>query len=554
MRQALPSFVVLVALAAGCSAPALEHDAGADAGAAPDSGPEGRHWFDDVTLAAGVDAVRPDDFTNLPQRMNGGVCVLDVDGTAPMDLFFAMMDGDGARSRLYVAGAPLDFEDRTSALGLDAVGGAMGCLAFDAEGDGDDDLLVTGVGQVRLFVRDGDGFVERTEALGLSLDPLDMYVGAAAGDVDDDGDLDLLVAGMIHWDEGVLPADCGRTCGGQLHPYTPIANLLLRREADGTYREVAAELAPALALAEPTQVVAITDLDGDGRVDLYVGNDLGATYPNRPLVRDAGGVYRDVGIDLGLSHNARGYGMDSMGFSTADIDGDGQLDHVVTSLQEDATAVFLCADGFCEPQPPERSGTQALSDSFRWGAALVDLDLDGRPDLVEAAGHIHVEEIAELIGQSRDQMPNVMWNAGGRFEPIGASAEDGRRPSSARGIAVTDLDEDGRPDIVLGATVGRPYLLRNVVPPRGDWLRVRLVGRAPNTGGVGARVTVRDAAGAAVGIRDRRAGEGYLGSFDPRLFFGVVSAGPFTIDVRWPSGESTSAAGIAPGSEVELRE
>jgi len=543
MRRAL---IVSLALAVGCDGPSAT-DAGVDAGGAqPDAGAEtGELWFEDVTLAAGVDAERPDDFSNLTERMTGGVCVLDVDGSPPMDLFFAMMDGGGARSRLYVASEPLAFSDQTD---------ARGCLAFDAEGDGDDDLLVTGVGAVRLFLRDGETFTDATEVLGLALDPLDMYLTAAAGDVDDDGDLDLLIAGMMRWDESVLPDGCGRACGGLLIPFTPIPNLLLRREADGTYAEVAAELAPDLTIAEPTQVVSITDLDGDGRVDLYVGNDLGGTYANRPLVRDAGGVYRDVSLGLGMGTNATGYGIDTMGFSTADIDRDGQLDHVATSLREDATAVFLCAADFCEAQPPELSGTAAFEGSFRWGAALVDVDLDGWPDLVEATGHIHQADFIAIMGDVRDQPPNAMRNVGGRFEPVGVAAGDGRQPASTRGIAVTDLDEDGRPDVVLGATVGRPRLLRNVVEPRGASLRVRLVGDAPNAGGVGARVTVLDASGARLAVQDRRAGEGYLGSFDPRLFFGVPAGDPVTVEVRWPSGETSRATDVTPGAEVELIE
>ncbi len=534
-------------------------DAGLDAQAPIDATPRPRpsaaprHWFDDVAVSAGVALERPDDFDTLPIRMGGGVCVLDVDGRPPMDLFFSLHPHPGGGSMLYVAAAPVAFEDQTAERGLAGIGAAMGCLAFDADGDGDDDLLVTGVGSVRLFLREGDRFVDRSATLDVPTDPIAMWTSAAAGDVDDDGDIDLLVAGMVRWDVTRLTPGCGDRCGGQVERFQPIANLLLLRNDDGTYTESAAELAPDLTREEMTLAVMITDVDADGRVDLFIGNDFGSIFHNRALARGEDGVYRDISPSLGLGYNARGYGMDTMGLSGADIDGDGRLDYVGTAFAGDASAVFLCADDFCEPQPADRSGTEALEQSFRWGAALVDLDLDGRPDLVEATGHIFSSVTQLGDGELRDQIPNVMWNAGGRFEAVKASAEDGRVRGSMRGIAIADVDEDGRPDIVLAPSVGRPSVLLNVIEPAGAWLRVRLRGRAPNTGGLGAFVTLR-AGDVVVGVQERRAGEGYLSSFDPRLFFGVTAPGPLVVEARWPSGAITRLQDVMPNREVELVE
>jgi len=376
-----------------------------------------------------------------------------------------------------------------------------------------------------------------------------MYTSAAAGDVDGDGDVDLLVAGMVRFDRANLPPGC-ETCGGKVDVHEPIANLLLLREGE-RYRADEA-LAPELALAEPTLAVSITDLDGDGAVDIYVGNDLGAYFFDRALVRGPDGVYRDAYLAVGLGHDASGYGIDTMGFSSADVDGDGQIDHVATGFAGDPTALFLCRhDGFCEPQPGARSGTEALADSFRWGAALVDLDLDGRPDLVEATGHIWTDAELREVG-ARDQRPNLMWNAGGRFERVDAPAGDGRAtPRSTRGVAVTDLDSDGRPDVVLAPAVGRPALLRNAAAPSLAPLVVALEGQPPNTGALGARVTVR--AGSVTRVQDRRAGEGYLGSFSPRLFFAVPDE-PARVEVRWPSGETSVVEDAARGGAVTVRE
>ena len=524
-----------------------------DAGTRVRPSAEPQHWFDDVTIRAGVTVERPDDFDSLPRRMGGGVCVLDVDGQPPMDLFFALGPNESGGSVLYASREPLVFRDRTAELGLDSIGPAMGCLAFDADGDSDDDLLVTGIGSVRLFIQEAAGFVERSERLAVPRGPLIMWTSSAAGDLDDDGDIDLLVSGMVRWDVTQLSPGCGAFCAGMVLPYDPIANLLLIRNEDGTYTESASTLAPALAREETTLAMMISDLDADGRVDILVGNDLGGIYFNRPLIRDDANVYQDRHLYLGLSHNARGYGMDTMGLSGADVNGDGRLDYVGTSFSDDATAVFLCEDDFCEPQPADDSGTAAAASSFRWGAALVDLDLDGRPDLVEATGHIFSDERLPGTAEQRDQLPNVMWNAGGRFEPVLPDAADGRSIGSLRGIAVTDLDEDGRPDVVFAPAVGRPVLLHNVIDSVGGWLRVSLSGRAPNTGALGARVTVWDGP-ERVGVQERRAGEGYLGSFDPRLFFGVVGPGPFSVEVTWPGGATTRRDGISPDQAIELTE
>lgn len=552
--RARPSFPYLTLLAiaaapAGCDASAIATpdaasapmDSEAPVEPAPD---EPQVWLRDVTVQAGIDFSVPDEFVDLPDRMGGGVCVLDADGADPLDLVFALRDG----VRLFVASEPLAFADQTEARGLGGIPSAMGCLAFDADGDGDDDLLVTDVGAIRLFLSEAGRFEERTEDLQLRLDPQSVYTSAAAGDVDGDGDVDLLVAGMIAYEPERVAPGC-EPCRGKIELYDPIANLLLLREGD-RYRSDTA-LAPELALEEMTLVVSITDLDGDGAIDIYVGNDLGGRFFDRALVRGADGVYRDAYLTVGLGHDASGYGIDTMGFSSADVDDDGRIDHVATGFEGDPTVLFLCRhDGFCEPQPGRRSGTDELAQSFRWGAALVDLDVDGLPDLVEATGHISSD--AELEGRgARDQPPNLMRNVGGRFRAVEVVPEDGRASRhSTRGIAVTDLDEDGLPDIVLAPAVGRPVLLRNAREPKLRPLVVEVVGASPNTGAIGARVAIH--AGSARRVQDRRVGEGYLGSFSPRLFFAVPDR-PATIEVRWPDGEITTLEGVEPGGVVSIR-
>lgn len=531
-----------------------------DAGVLPDGArPMPVTWFEDRAGHLGWRREPLEGMRTFADRFSGGVCVLDVDGRSPRDLFFTSR-GAG-RSRLFVGEGPATFTDRTAELGLELVGDAMGCLAFDADGDGDDDLAVSLVGGLELYLREGDRFVPRFDLLDVALDPQGMYASMAAGDLDGDRDLDLLVAGFMRRDPTVDPSPAclgGMPCTAEINRHAPIANLLLVRQADGTYVDRTSALAPTLTLREPTLVMAIGDLLEDGTPAIYVGNDLGGSYVDRLLRRDRDGVFRDVGREVGLAVNARGYGTDTMGFSSGDLDRDGRLEHAATSFEGDATAVFDCElPGVCEDRGGFL-GMRVTKDTFRWGAAFLDVDLDGWVDLVEATGHYHLQAEVERVpfrGAER-QRPNLLRNTTeGRLEPVAPlSASDALGVAyPARGIARTDLDDDGRPDVVLATTEGPPALLLNVTPRRGRWLRVALEGRAPNTRGVGATVRVETARGPQ--LAEQRAGEGYLGSFDARLFFGFprdVSAA--TVVVRWPSGRESRLPSVPLDRELVVRE
>lgn len=516
-------------------------------------------WFEDVTRRAGVDLVRTpaDDYTTIPDRMSGGVCVLDADGRAPLDLFFAVRPAAGSRSTLYVAKGPWDYEDETDERNLGDVGDAIGCLAFDADGDGDDDLLITGLGSLRLLQNDGAVFSDISTSLGFVPDPRDMYTSASAGDLDGDGDLDIVVAGLLRFDPSrhAPGAMCGpTTCLVDINAWLYIPDLLLLRGTTGAYEERAEELAPDLRRPEPGLAIAIGDLTEDGQPEIYVGNDVGSTYFDRALQRTTA-VFEDTAEELGVAYNRRGYGIDTMGWATGDLDGDARLDHVATSFEQDATAVFICgSDGWCEDRAVS-FGTPELALSFRWGPALADFDLDGDLDLVEATGHFFTDEEISLAGYARphDQAPNLFENTGGgRLSPVSVMLADGlAAPASMRGIAVADLDDDGRPDVVLAPAEGPPRLLRNVRATTGHFLRIFLEGTGANRAALGARVTVFQRG--TVYTRERVAGDGYLGNSDPRLLFGLPTAEPVSVSVTFRSGETHLVEDVDVDTEIVIR-
>jgi hypothetical protein len=294
-------------------------------------------------------------------------------------------------------------------------------------------------------------------------------------------------------------------------------------------------------------VVGLVRLEGEGPIDLFVGNDLGNAFRDRALRRGDDGLFRDVSDAIGLAYNRRGYGVDTMGWTIGDVDGDGALDHVTSSFEGDPTAVFVCrSDGFCEDEGRER-GMDATASTVRWGQALADFDHDGDLDLVEAAGHVYpLSELRALGSESPfEQAPRAYRNEAGVF----TLAPELTQPHALRGVALVDLDEDGRLDVVMAPAAGAPLALRNA-SRGGHWLRVQLVGRGANRAAAGAVVRVRSGSDGLV--RAHAVGEGYLGSFDPRIHVGLRSDAAVGIDVRWPDGSTSSLSDVAVDRDVVI--
>ncbi|MFO0708221.1 MAG: FG-GAP-like repeat-containing protein [Sandaracinus sp.] len=594
MRRARP-LVLLWSVALGaCGGPAPPDDAGLDArddddaavdddawaerdaarDAAPDAGLDAppdaylapsEPWLEDVTLAWGIDHVRDsvEGYETLTDRMGGGVCPIDADGAAPLDLVFAMRPTATSHTRLYVAhqpggpGTAVHYTDETAARGLDDAGDVFSCLAFDADGDGDEDLALAGPGTVRLYRHDDALFTDVSESLGLTLDPRDVYTSASAGDVDHDGDVDLYVGGFMRFDTSrFAPGErcVAIPCVSSLYEFDGIGDLLLLREADGGYREAGAALAPDLGRDEMTFVTGILRMTGRGPVDLWVGNDLGARYRDRVLRWDEDlGGYHDVGIDVGLATNAHGYGVDTMGWSQGDLDGDGELDFVASSWPGDTTAAYFCAplaEGgeLCE----ERGRAIGLAlgvGRFRWGLGLGDLDLDGDLDLVEATGHLYSQADLRMSADEL-QAPTLYENVGAGMLALRAFPEGDALAvrSSQRGLALVDLDDDGRLDVVMAPSRGAPRVLHNVRETAGHFLRLALRGQA-----AGARVEITWAGGRAV--RAHPIGEGFMGNFDPRVHVGLpAGVSHVDVDVSWPSGRTSHEAGVAVDRELTIVE
>ncbi len=508
----------------------------------------------------------------LPEDMGGGVAVADFDGDGDLDVLFVGTGAmpEGGPSSLWRndtapggAGGALALADVTDSAGLGGPLMGMGAAVADVDGDGDLDVLLTHLAGVRLLRNDGGlRFVDVTAENGLA--GADGWcAGAAFGDADGDGDLDLYVGRYVAYRKVEGRADLAMY--GMQVPYTlnpssfpPLANLYFRNRGDGTF-EGGEELAKSMGIDNPrgrSLSVVFADLDRDGMADLYVANDVSDNALYRGVVGPEGARgFQDWSYQSATA-DYRG----AMGIAVGDTEGDGDDDLFITHwlAQENAHYRNLAVDPkrkapvLMFTDDADRVGLGAVAlDFVGWGTDYVDFDLDGRADLFVANGSTieDPQERTRLV----PQRPLVFWNAGeprGFFETGTSWDGDLARPRGLRGAAAADLDRDGDADLVLGALEGRPAVLVNDGPPRSRSLTVRLRAPAPNTFAIGARVTVT--CGEFTLSRELRSAPSYLSAGPPELLFGLGSAlGPATVEVRWPDGARSTVAAEATQLEIE---
>jgi hypothetical protein len=515
--------------------------------------------FRDVAVEAGLTAVNvsggADRKRYILETTGSGVGIFDYDGDGWMDVFLAngtTLDGEGAGAKatghLYRNLGGLKFQDVTERAGLERVGWGQGVCAADYDNDGARDLFVTYYGHSVLFHNDGHGaFQDVTRTAGLYSDAVRWDTGCSWLDYDLDGRLDLIVTSYLEFDRSRVPEPgAGGTCLWKGIPVMcgprglPFArNRLFHNEGQGRFKDVSAASGIGQARTCYAFTAVASDFDGDGYPDVYVACD---STPSLLYHNKRDGTFEETGLVSGTALNQDGQEQGGMGVAVADYDEDGHADIVKTNFSDDVPNVYHSSgDGTFDDRVFE-SGLGGTMDYVGWGVHLLDVDHDGRRDLLMINGHVYPE--VDKNPEMRFRQPRLLyWNVGGgKFKDISAGSGPALDEAwSSRGSAAGDLDNDGSLEVVVSNMGARPSLLKNF-GPRKNWLLAQLVGVRCNRDAIGARAYVH------VGGRrlsgEVQTGSSYVSQNDPRLHFGLADDARYDrIEVAWPGGERESFPG-----------
>jgi hypothetical protein len=496
---------------------------------------------------------------------SGGVGIFDYDGDGLPDVYLlngstiAAMHGKEKppRAALYRNLGGWKFEDVTDKARVTNERWGFGVAVGDYDNDGRPDMYVSNFGVSRLYHNNGDGtFTDVAEKLGVARKG--WSTGATWGDYDADGRLDLFVPGYVQIDLDNLPPNpsdagkpgaSGRTCQFRGVPVmcgprglVGEGDTLYRQKADGTFEDVSIKA----GVNDPQKYYGFTSafvhVDDDNLLDLIVVND---STPKQLYINKGNGTFEEVGYPSGVALNENGREQAGMGLAVGDYDNDGRIDFHITNFSDDSNVLYH-NDGeanFTDVTFQAGLG-EATIPFLGWGTSFIDFDNDGWLDLFVVNGHVYPVVDSYQWGTTYSQQALLFRNLrNGKFERVGAAPGSALASAwSGRGLAIGDLDGDGRPDLVINNLDSKPALLRNVATPAGHWIDLHLVGDVT-------RKTPRDAIGSVAYVTtgkvrqraDVLSGAVYCSQSDMTLHFGLGAATKIDkLEIKWSDGTEES--------------
>jgi hypothetical protein len=522
--------------------------------------------FTDVTAAAGIRFVHYNGAEGdklLPETMGGAAAFFDFDNDGDQDLLFVNgADWPWAKQKaspaptaaLYRNDGQGHFEDVTRGSGLEVSFYGMGAAVGDMDNDGNVDVLITGVGGNRLFRNLGGGkFSDITSNSGLGGGTSDWSTCAAWLDYDNDGKLDLFIGSYVRWSKEIdfevgFKIDGSTRAYGQPMNFQGAFSHLFHNDGQGHFSDVSA--ASGVQVKNPNTGVpagkalgiAAVDINRDGWIDLIIAND---TVPNFVFTNAQNGTFREIGAKTGVAFDANGQTRGAMGIDAARFRNDDALGIAIGNFANEMTALYVSQRepcSFTDEAIAEGVGPASRL-LLKFGVFFFDYDLDGRLDLLTANGHLE-EEISKIQASQKYRQPaQLFWNNGSGYSVVmpDKAGDDLFKPIVGRGSAYADIDGDGDLDVVFAQVHGPPLLLRNEQALGHHYLRLKLVGTKSNRDAIGAWIRVK--AGGQSCERQVMPTRSYLSQSELPVTIGLGRAARVDeLEITWPNGQKQTVA------------
>jgi enediyne biosynthesis protein E4 len=512
--------------------------------------PQPKPLFTELDLARAGISWRHDNAMSaqryMPEAIGPGCAIFDYDNDGWMDLLFVnsgasvfyQPSGAPPRCALYKNNRDGTFTDVTAKAGLNASFFGMGCAVGDIDNDGWPDLVLTGFGRIYLYQNNRNGtFSDITAKAGLDKLPSNWTTSAAFADTTGSGRLDLFLCAYVKFGDKPPFASCGDNRLGRNFYCVPrvfegLSSMLYLNQGDAAFRLASVGTPIEKSLGKALGVVA-TDVNNDGRPDFFVANDTvqNFLFVHRGLDAKKQPRWEEIGLASEVGYGENGQARSGMGAEAGDFDQDGWEDLFVTNIDQEMYSLYRNnRDETFQDIAPRTGVAQATRLMSGWGVKLFDFDNDGNLDLILANAHPD-DMIENYSDKIKYRMPLQLFrNEGGKLKDVSRDAGPAfARPMSSRGLAVGDLFNRGKLDVVVTANGGPPLILENQATSANHWLGLKLEGVNCNRDAIGARLRCRGK------HRQRNGGGSYLSAHDPRMILGLGSdAQAVEVEVRWP--------------------